>query len=380
MKNKKVVIIAGVVGLIAVLAAVFLLVFNKKKMIEVTFNSDGGSIVESVKIEKGGSVKLPDVKKDGHSFLGWYIGDIRVTESTKYTENTTLTAKWLDESVKTFKVTFDTDGGSNVEGMIVECGKELRLPPNPTKQGYEFVSWIDKNETPILDQALLACEDITLKANWKKEEVKEEPKKETKKEEKKEETKKPDPKPVYSCSEGTLNADNKCVIEGTVNEKCPDDTSVDGALCIRTSDNNGGTRKCKEWTVQIDGYGHTSTEQTGDFYMVGNSSSSYGKCAYHKWEGITQSQCDQTYQGKSKKVTWVSELGGCYAETKIGNYETVCSGDYQYYSSDELSSKFGIHDNGKCLKKVSKTKYCDDGYTLSGDKCIKTIDATVTYQ
>ena len=111
--------------------------------------------------------------------------------------------------------------------------------------------------------------------------------------------------------------------------------------------------------------------------MVGNSSSSYGKCAYHKWEGLTQSQCDQTYQGTSKKVTWVSELNGCYAETKIGNYETVCSSDYQFYSSGELSSKFGIHDNGKCLKKVSKEQYCDYGYTLTNGECVKTVDATL---
>jgi hypothetical protein len=61
----------------------------------------------------------------------------------------------------------------------------------------------------------------------------------------------------------------------------------------------------------------------------------------------------------------------------MNNYETVCSGDYQFYSSADLSSKFGIHDNGKCLRKVAKTKYCDDGYTLTGEKCIKTIDATL---
>ena len=61
----------------------------------------------------------------------------------------------------------------------------------------------------------------------------------------------------------------------------------------------------------------------------------------------------------------------------MNNYETVCSSDYNFYSSSELSSKFGIHDNGKCLRKVSKTSYCDEGFTLTSGKCIKTIDATL---
>ena len=70
-------------------------------------------------------------------------------------------------------------------------------------------------------------------------------------------------------------------------------------------------------------------------------------------------------------------MNGCYAEDKMNNYEIVCSSDYQYYTSAELSSKFNIHDNAKCLKKVAKTKYCDEGYTLTSGKCIKTIDATL---
>ena len=61
----------------------------------------------------------------------------------------------------------------------------------------------------------------------------------------------------------------------------------------------------------------------------------------------------------------------------MNNYETVCASDYQYYSSGDLSSKFGIHDNGKCLKKVAKNPSCDDGYALTNNKCVKTIDATL---
>ena len=55
--------------------------------------------------------------------------------------------------------------------MIVVKGETLKLPQNPTKEGYKFKTWVDKNETPIYDEALLS-EDTTLKAVWKKVEVK----------------------------------------------------------------------------------------------------------------------------------------------------------------------------------------------------------------
>ena len=42
---------------------------------------------------------------------------------------------------------FDSKGGTEVEKIEVECNKELVLPTPPTKNGYNFVSWVDKNET-----------------------------------------------------------------------------------------------------------------------------------------------------------------------------------------------------------------------------------------
>lgn len=112
---------------------------------------------------------------------------------------------------------------------------------------------------------------------------------------------------------------------------------------------------------------------SGDYYMVGNS---YGKCAYYKWTAYTtKSACDAARDIYHSTV-WVSELNGCYASTVMNNYETVCTGDYQFYSSSDLSSKFGINDNGKCLRKVAKEKFCDSGYTLTAGSCIKTVEPT----
>lgn len=396
--NKKKVIIIVVATLLALLIAGGVLFFilrkdkdDKKddtnkpvKIVEITitFDADGGEKVDDMTIEKGKSFQLPSTTKEGYTFEGWYNGSVLVTDddTDKLEKDTLLTAKWVKEDepkteVKTLTVSFDSNGGSKVSELKFKCSSDgaatLKNLPKPKKDSYEFRAWEDKFGKAILDGAKITCDGdkptLKLYAAWEYDGPTANPEQ------------KPEDSKTYKCPTGyTLNSETKkCTTEGTVSEKCPSDTKVDGTLCIKTTDTNAGTRVCKEWTVSIDGKGHTSTEATGDFYMVGNSSSSYGKCAYHKWEGIPESQCNQTYQGTSKKVVWVSELHACYAETKMNNYETVCSSDYQYYSSSDLSSKFGIHDNGKCLKKVAKEKYCAEGYTLTSGKCIKTVEATL---
>ena len=326
----------------------------------IKFDSKGGSEVKSIKIKCKEAVvpTLPTPTKEGYIFTSWTTkaGKVMTAGISLDCDNTTFYANWKEDpnAPKYYTVTFDSKGGSKVDTIKVECEKTLSLPKNPTRDGYDFVAWTDKNGKAILDGAKLTCENITLYADWKEKE-----------------TVTPEPKKEYTCPEGYTLKDDKCLIEGTVKETCPENTKTDGSLCIKTSDNNAGTRQCKEDTVSIDGKGHTWTGK-GDYYLAG-----FGHCAYYKWtDYTTQSQCEGV-SDINHKTKWVSALNACYAEVKDNNYETICASDYQYYSSEQLSSKFGINDNGKCLKKVSKIKYCDEGFTLTDNKCIKTVNATV---
>jgi uncharacterized repeat protein (TIGR02543 family) len=376
--NKKIIIALSTVCVVLLGAVIALLVLKDKpkdpeptpepepsvEKVTIKFDANGGEAVEDLLIDKGAQVLLPSTTKEGYLFDGWYLNNEKIKSTHVYNEDITVVAKWekKTEEVKTFKVTFDSKGGSKVNAQTIECGKALTLPSNPTKSGYTFKGWEDKHGKSILTGAKFTCENVTLYAIWEKNEEKPvvEPT--------------PEPQKTYTCPTGyTLNG-TKCTIETTAKEKCPDGTSVDGSLCIKTSDYNSGTRVCKEYTVSIDGKGHTWTGK-GDYYFIPNA---YGSCAYYKWESYTtQTQCEQA-NDINHKTKWVSYLNGCYAETKASNYETVCSSDYQYYTSGELSSKFGIHNDGRCLRKVAKTKYCDvEGYTLTNNKCVKTIDATL---
>lgn len=363
-------------GLTTLLSILFINIFKNKPVINpiteskitITFDSDGGLEVEKITFDKGTTVELPETTKEGFTFSGWFNEDKQYkTEDTSSLEkDITLKAKW--ETVadgEYMTIYFDSKGGkmpgnnSNDSQSLVPCKNgtyTIDGLPTPTKEGYNFLSWADKNGTPILNGALLTCnKELYLYANWEK------ASNTNQNTEKK-----------YKCPSGYYLDGTKCKMTGTVKSKCPSNTKVDGDLCINTSVSNAGTRKCKEYTVSTDGKGHTYTGD-GDYYMVGNS---YGKCAYYKWGYTTKSACESANDIYHRTV-WVSELNGCYAETVMNNYETVCASDYKYYSSSELSSKFGIYDNGKCLKKVTKELYCDYGYTLTAGSCIKTIDATL---
>ena len=362
MKNKKTVILIALLSLLIVAGVVVFLVLTNQKVV-IKFDENGGTKVADLKVKKGESVKLPTTTKEEYVFEGWYDGDTKVIDGASFNTNKTLKANWLKEDAKTLTVTFDSDGGSKVASKTIECGSALRLPASPKKDGYKFVNWTNAKGTVFADNTVLKCSDITLKANWEKDEetpVQSTP--ESQQEVKKE----------YTCPSGYTLDGTKCKAEGTVHESCPTDSKTDGSLCIKTSDRNDGTRVCKEDTVSYNGKGGLWTGK-GDYHFNG----AYGKCAYYKWDAYkSKSDCEAAYDQWHKTV-WVSDLNACYAEDKMNNYETVCASDYQYYSSDQLKNKFGIYDNGKCLKKVSKVKYCDDGYTLTNNRCIKTIDATV---
>ncbi len=70
----------------------------------------------------------------------------------------------IQEPLKTYTVTFDTDGGSSVDPVIVYENHTADKPKEPTKAGYRFAGWY-LNGMPY-DFSTPVTEDITLKAVW----------------------------------------------------------------------------------------------------------------------------------------------------------------------------------------------------------------------
>ena len=91
------------------------------------------------------------------------------SEPTEQKENTNNEETKQDEEteeVKTFKVIFDSNGGSLVDMVTVNEGEVINKPENPTRDGYTFQNWtLDDKE---YDFSTPVNSDITLKASWKK--------------------------------------------------------------------------------------------------------------------------------------------------------------------------------------------------------------------
>ena len=142
---------------------------KNKITIQLSF---GDGNIGSITAKEKETITLPIAVKEGYIFNGWTNESGEIIPSIYVvTKDITLKATWISETADTITIKFDTDGGSKIDDMIVVKGETLKLPQNPTKEGYKFKTWVDKNETPIYDEALL-LEDTTLKAVWEKVEVK----------------------------------------------------------------------------------------------------------------------------------------------------------------------------------------------------------------
>ena len=153
MKKNKILIITlcSIIGLIF-LDFIIALSFNNSPIIKIRDYYNGGSTVYKDKGMFTNTYKCSDGKTK------------TVLKVTKYVCPINDIEKDIKEAIT---ITFDTKGGSIIDGITIGKEIELTLPKEPTQDGYIFKGWVDKNETPIYNKALLA-EDTTLYAVWEK--------------------------------------------------------------------------------------------------------------------------------------------------------------------------------------------------------------------
>lgn len=138
-----------------------------KTSFTVQFNTDGGTSVAAQTVEEGGRATEPaSPTKDGFAFAGWYADDQLQTPfdfANAVTADITLYAKWLI----TYTVTFDTDGGTEIQPQTVITGYSAQQPSDPAKDGYTFAGWYtDDQFTQVYDFDTVVTENKTIYAKW----------------------------------------------------------------------------------------------------------------------------------------------------------------------------------------------------------------------
>lgn len=167
--------IISVIILAALLVSAVALLCSCARL-EVKFDSNGGSSVNTVQVKKGKTVNKPaDPVRDGYTFGGWYKEKSCENEwnfeKFTVTENIILYAKWTKKAdgVNTFWVRFESNGGSAVsEYSAVEKGSKIAEPKAPVKSGSSFVCWCkDEGLSSAWNfSSDTVTENTTLYAKW----------------------------------------------------------------------------------------------------------------------------------------------------------------------------------------------------------------------
>ena len=347
---KKKLTIALILIILLLLIFILYLLFGREKSFTITFDTNGGTEIASIEVKNNEIVKLPEAPtKDGYKFVGWTNEDGNIiTKGSKVTENITLKAEWISDDAEAITVKFNTDGGNEIESILIEKGRIILLPIEPVKEGYIFVCWLDENGN-FITKNMVVTNNITLKAMWIK--------KDTKTVTIKFDT-------DGGSSIGSIIVENGKVILLPVNP------TKDGYVFAGWIDENGNV-VTKDTIVDKD---ITLKATWKEPYTCPSGCTPIGdesKCTKEVTiDMVTTSSCPSGYKLIEGKCLDVAHQYHANSIDVSPWWSCNSSSEYMYTEIDES----GMGAMMWCAKKVNKVtaKGCPIGYTQSGNTCQKT--------
>jgi uncharacterized repeat protein (TIGR02543 family) len=150
-------------------------VIKRLAICDVSFDTNGGEVMEVQNVEEGNMFNLPTVEptKAGYTFKGWEDanGDT-IVFPIKIEEDIIIKAKWkANENT----LVFNANGGTGeMDNIFIETNGSIKLPKNAfSKIGYSFDGWSASldGEIEYFDKANYTMgtqESYTLYAQWDK--------------------------------------------------------------------------------------------------------------------------------------------------------------------------------------------------------------------
>lgn len=139
----------------------------------ITFASDGfnngvategynNGVYTTITQDCGSDITPPKAPtRAGYTFAGWD----QVIPAKMPAYNMTITAKW---TLAKASITFEGNGGSYTNPIVLDFGEAIPTVANPTREGYTFTGWVDKaTGLPTTVPTSMPANSITLVAQWK---------------------------------------------------------------------------------------------------------------------------------------------------------------------------------------------------------------------
>ena len=141
---------------------------------QVNWYANGGYIFlpgngRTVTNQTFGQVIVPpqyNILRTGYTLSGWNTkadgtGEWLDTNTVMDQASNTAVIYYAQWNANQYTITFDTDGGSEIDPITLDYGTDIAVPENPTRTGYTFDGWdVEIPET-------MPAGDLTVTAQWK---------------------------------------------------------------------------------------------------------------------------------------------------------------------------------------------------------------------
>lgn len=130
-KTKKIII--ALISLILIILIIIMIIMNLNKKYEISFNTNGGTKLDALEINKDGTITKPeDPVRDGYKFVGWYYGNELFDFNTKIDKNITLEARW-EEISESFELE------TNTMSLVIGSEETIKVKSDDSLD-FEYIS------------------------------------------------------------------------------------------------------------------------------------------------------------------------------------------------------------------------------------------------
>lgn len=139
----------------------------KPKTITIYFNSMSGQPLTHTSFTFGTSITAPTPSENpGYTFNGWYTDTSFTTLfdfETFPDHDCTAYAYWIANE---YTITFDSNGGSQVDPVTIQFSETISEPFTPIKKGFRFDGWFEAGATSKYIFSKMPNKSFTLTAKW----------------------------------------------------------------------------------------------------------------------------------------------------------------------------------------------------------------------